>query len=113
MPGRQPKVISPRATHGDADVTREFQRMVAELAEGGENELIVDLASVRVVESIFLGALVATAHMLRASGGDLRLCNVGRDVRTIMQLSGIDKVIEVSESVADAMRRFAEDQSPE
>ncbi len=111
MSGRQPKVIAPRATHGDADVTREFQRLVADLADSGENELVVDLANVRVVESIFLGALVATAHMLRASGGDLRLCSVGRDVRTIMQLSGIDKVIEISDSVADALRRFAEDRS--
>lgn len=111
MSGRQPKIISPRATHGDADVTREFQRLVAEFADSGENELIVDLANLRVVESIFLGALVATAHMLRATGGDLRLCNVGRDVRTIMQLSGIDKVIEISESIAEATRRFAEDRT--
>lgn len=109
MDERHPKIIVPRGTHGDAEATRDFQRMVAASMEAGENELIADLTNIRVMESIFLGALVATAHTLRASGGNLRLSSVSPELRAVLQLSGVDKLIEVTRSVDEALRRFEAD----
>jgi anti-anti-sigma factor len=106
---RQPKTLRPGNTHADAEATREFQRQALSLLEEGENELIVDLSDIRVMESIFLGALVAIAHSLRASGGNMRMCCAHVDVRAILQLSGIDRLIELHPAVPDAARRFSED----
>jgi anti-sigma B factor antagonist len=90
---------------GEVDVTttpRVRARLVAMLSDG-DPQLIVDLEGVRFLDSSGLGALVAALKLARSRGGDLRLvCEHQRSVRKVLQVTGLDRVLERFDSVADA-----------
>ncbi|MEQ8822136.1 MAG: STAS domain-containing protein [Sumerlaeia bacterium] len=60
----------------------------------GENRphLVLDLEGVDFVDSGFLGAMVEALKHLRERGGDLRIRGAGREVRTLLALTGLDRL---------------------
>jgi len=92
--------------HGEVDVTttpRVRARLIAMLSDGRPH-LIVDLEGVRFLDSSGLGALVAALKLARSRGGELRLvCENQRSVRKVLQVTGLDRVLDRFDSVDDAI----------
>lgn len=66
------------------------------IAEQGQGQLvIVDLSGVTFLDSSGIGAIVFLFKRLRASGGDLNLCNITGQPRELLELLRIDKAIHV------------------
>ena len=91
---------------GEVDVSttpRMRARLVAMLTHG-EPQLIVDLEEVRFLDSSGLGAIVAALKLARSRGGEVRLvCEGQRSVRKVLQVTGLDRVLERFDSVDDAV----------
>ena len=91
---------------GEVDVTttpRVRARLIALLSDG-RPQLIVDLEGVNFLDSSGLGALVAALKLARSRGGELRLvCNEQRSVRKVLEVTGLDRVLERYDSVDDAL----------
>lgn len=68
--------------------------------------LVVDLSGVDFMDSSGLAVLVQSMKKCRERSGDLRLSNPQRSVRMILELTRLDKAIEIFPSEADAVASF-------
>ncbi|HKN38234.1 MAG TPA: STAS domain-containing protein [Acidimicrobiia bacterium] len=91
---------------GEVDVAttpRVRTRLVAMLSEG-RPQVVVDLEQVRFLDSSGLGAIVAALKLARSRGGELRLvCENQRSVRKVLQVTGLERVLERFDSVDAAV----------
>jgi anti-sigma B factor antagonist len=77
---------------GTADL---MKRTLAGLIEKGQSRLVLDLTKVSYIDSSGLGALVAAMKQARAAGGNLKLCGLQEDVRSIFEMTRLIKVMTV------------------
>lgn len=91
-------VVVPR---GDLDmaVAERLKQMLFDLVDRGELRLVLDLAHVAYVDSSGLGALVASMKRARGVGGDIRLCGLMPDVRSIFELTRVARIIAIHDSL--------------
>ncbi|WP_454051338.1 STAS domain-containing protein [Cellulomonas sp. Marseille-Q8402] len=99
---------------GDAGVLRvqgrltmaaagELKAAVDREVAAGRTLVVVDLAGTTFLDSSGLGALVGGLRSARAAGGDLRIAGVGAQVRTVLELTTMDRVLRPYASVEDAV----------
>src|SRR4051812_37436733 len=58
-------------------------------------ELWVDLSRVTFIDSTGLGMLVGVLKEAREMEGDVRLVNAGREVRRLLQVTGLERLFEL------------------
>ena len=73
----------------------EFRGAVGVALRTGSVRLLIDFRDTDQMDSTGLGALVWAATAARREGGDLRLVNVGENVRMLLKLTSTDKVLPV------------------
>lgn len=76
-----------------------LQRMVSE----GYTRLVFDLGGVKFIDSSGLGALIAGLKAARLAGGWLRVAQPGEQVRYILHVSTLDRVLVPYPSVDEAI----------
>ncbi|MEO7754080.1 MAG: STAS domain-containing protein [Terracoccus sp.] len=64
--------------------------------------VVVDLTGIAFVDSSGLGALVSGLKATRQAGGDLRIVGVGDQVRTVLSLTNLDRVLHPYDKIEDA-----------
>ena len=72
-----------------------FRRTVLDLVSNGETSILVDLQNVNFVDSSGLGALVAALKRTREVGGKLYLCAVNDQIKTVLELTSMDRVFTI------------------
>ncbi|QWC85522.1 STAS domain-containing protein [Nocardioidaceae bacterium] len=65
--------------------------------------VVVDLSTTDFVDSSGLGALVGGLKSARQAGGDLRLAGAGEQVRSVLRLTNLDRVLRSHDDVAGAV----------
>jgi anti-sigma B factor antagonist len=87
-------VVTP---HGDVDmaVSDEVRQRLVALVDQGRARLVLDLGGVMYIDSSGLGALVAAMKHARAAGGDIKVCTLESDVRSLFEMTRLNKVISV------------------
>jgi anti-anti-sigma factor len=70
--------------------------------EAGQIFVIVDLSGVEFVDSSGLGVLVSGLKATRQAGGDLRIARPGEQVRLLLRLTTLERVLYPYPTVADA-----------
>lgn len=83
-------------------LSRHLSGAVAE----GQHKLIVDLGSVSFIDSSGLAALVSGLKSARVAGGDLRIAGAGDQVRMVLQLTKLDRVFGLYDTVEDAATNY-------
>ena len=90
---------------GEVDVTTtpRVRAQLISLLSDGKPRLIVDLEGVRFMDSSGLGALVAGLKLARSRAGELRIvCEGQRSVRKVLEVTGLERVLERYDSVEAA-----------
>jgi anti-anti-sigma factor len=77
---------------------------VEALVERGVNHLILDMRLVKFINSTALGAVIKAHKRCRAEGGDLVVAHPSPFVRDVMGKVGIDKLIALHDTEADATK---------
>jgi anti-sigma B factor antagonist len=80
-----------------------LRQQVVSLVGEGRRHLVVDLAAVDFVDSLGLGVLVSALKRVRAHGGELRVAGPSPRVRSLFELTRLEEIIEVHDSVAAAV----------
>jgi anti-sigma B factor antagonist len=70
----------------------------------GVRRTILDVSGVTFMSSVILGELAAERHRLAGSGCELVLVCGDSKVRSLLLLSGLDKVVPSLESIEEALR---------
>lgn len=90
---------------GDLDmaVADQLKQTLTEMIDKGQAKIVLDLGAVPYVDSSGLGALVAAMKRARGSGGDIKLCGLQPDVRSIFDMTRLIKVMDVHPTRAEAV----------
>ncbi len=79
-----------------------FRNQVTELLGDGVSIVILDLGEVPFVDSSGLGAIVAGLKAARQGGGDLRLAGAQEQMRSLLELTTLNSVLQPYATIEDA-----------
>jgi anti-sigma B factor antagonist len=95
----------------DAGNTAEFKRDVAPLLEK-HARIVFDLGGVRFVDSSGLGAFLSCLRKANAKGGDVKLCRMSKQVRTVFELVRLNRILDIQETREAAVAAFSRPAPP-
>ena len=78
------------------------EKIDAELLNSQKNNLIMNFEKVSLMDSSGIGLIVGRYKNTRALGGKLLLCGGNRNIRKMIELSGVDKIAQVFRTVEEA-----------
>ena len=90
---------------GEVDVSTvpALRGLLSDLAIDGSVEIVLDLCGVDFMDSAGIGALVTAQRRIRTLRGVLAVACDSAPVLRVLHLTGMDKVLSVHPSVADAI----------
>jgi anti-anti-sigma factor len=71
------------------------------------NQVVLDLDGNELLDSAGLEALMASRDALFEQGGDLKIATTIKANRKILEITRLDRQLEIFESVIDAVKSFA------
>ncbi len=99
-------LIEVREERLDAHNSGELKTQMLNLFEEGKNNIVVDLHEVRFVDSSGLGALVSGFKNASARNGNLKLCGLQPQVKSMFELTRLHRVFEIFPGVEDTLASF-------
>jgi anti-sigma B factor antagonist len=94
-----------RITLGEGAST--FRDTLRDLASGGKKKLLLNLAEVSYIDSSGIGEMVSGFTTVTNSGGQVKLLNLTKRVKDLLQITKLYTVFEVFEDEAAAVRSFS------
>ncbi len=92
----------------DKSTTGQLERRMQELAERGRLRVVVDCGGLTALSSDGMGIFLSHLIKVRKQGGDIKFCNMRDEVRSVLSVLGLGKLLVVKESEAAAVAEFAE-----
>jgi anti-anti-sigma factor len=88
----------------DAPRLRElFAEAIGEVAGIAEPRLVLDLTAVAFLDSTALGCIVGAVRRIREAGGELSLVLPDSPARRIFEITGLDTILAVHSTRAEAL----------
>ncbi len=84
-----------------------MKNRLTRLLNRNHKKLLLDLKNARKVELAGLGILVDRLMKVRASKGEIKLCNLRPEVEKTFQMVGVSGLMEAFRSEEEAIRSFA------
>ncbi len=81
----------------------EFERKVRELLEGGARLFAIDFAEVELITSAGIRVLMMLAKRLQGIEGDLVLCALNDQVKTVFEIAGLTEQFRIVSSRQEAL----------
>jgi anti-sigma B factor antagonist len=76
---------------------------IDDLVASGRTRVVVDLRAVDFIDSSGLGALIGGLKSARQQGGDLRIVDAGDQVRAVLKLTNLDRILAPYATVEEAL----------
>lgn len=98
--------------HGfvDRHTVHTLDEALARLVKQGEIRLVVNCTDLGYLSSAGIGVLMAQLMRMHQQGGDMKFYGMNVQVRTLMDVAGFSKVLEICDSEAEALSRFRREQ---
>lgn len=93
------------AEHLTAANVKDFKAKLALIVEP-KAKIVLDMGELQFVDSAGIGALLSFLKSLSAVQGEVRLCNVTKQVRGLLELVRVDRFLKVFDSRDDAIASF-------
>lgn len=77
---------------------------IDDLVKAGSARVVVDLSGVGFIDSSGLGALIGSLKSARQAGGDVRIAGAGEQVRAVLRLTNLDRILAPYDTVQEASR---------
>ena len=90
----------------DAHNSGDLKEQMLQLFDEGKCNLIIDLSAVRFIDSSGLGALVSGLKNASAREGNLKLCCLQPQVRSMFELTRLHRVFEIYVNLDEALNSF-------
>ena len=72
----------------------QLRELINSSVDAGENRISIDLTNVDFIDSSGLGALVNALNVTRKAGGDLRIAAPTEQVKLVLELTNLDRVLK-------------------
>ena len=96
--------LSGRITLGEGSV--QLRDQVRDLLSKGNKKILLNLGDVNYIDSSGIGELVSGFTTVTNSGGQLKLLNLNKRVKDLLQITKLYTVFDVHEDEAGAIRSF-------
>lgn len=90
----------------DAISSPTAEREVFDHINGGQHKLLVDLSGADYLSSAGMRMLLSVTKKLKSLSGKLVLFAVSNNVMDILKMSGFDRILEISQTEEDGLRKF-------
>jgi anti-sigma B factor antagonist len=90
----------------DAHNSGELKAEMLKLFDEGKNNILIDLKDVRFVDSSGLGSLVSGFKNASARNGNLKLCGLQPQVKSMFELTRLHRVFEIFPGAEEALASF-------
>ena len=80
--------------------------VVRDLAGKGYVKILLNLASVRHIDSAGVGELMTCFTSIRNQGGHLKLMNLNKNVHNLLQITKLYTIFEIEDDEATAIKSF-------
>lgn len=90
----------------DASTMVKIKQRMNRFVKRNHTKVLLDLEKTRHVDLAGLGILIERLRILRALNGDIKLCNLRRQVSEMLRLVGVSRLMESYESREEALRSF-------
>jgi len=97
--------VSGRITLGEG--SSNLRDGIRTLVNDGHKKLVLNLADVSYIDSSGIGELVSAFTSVANNGGHLKLLNLTKRVRDLLQITKLYTVFDVYDSETTAVRSFA------
>jgi anti-sigma B factor antagonist len=94
-----------RITLGEGSST--FRDTIKDLTAKGNKKILLNLADVSYIDSSGIGEMVSGFTSVTNQGGQLKLLNLTKRVKDLLQITKLYTVFEVFEDEAAAVRSFS------
>ena len=84
-----------------------FRDMIREMAAAGNKKILLNLGEVSYIDSSGIGELVSGFTTVTNHGGNLKLLNLTKRVKDLLQITKLYTVFEVHDDEAGAVRSFS------
>lgn len=78
------------------------EKIDIEIESSSKQNLIINLAEVKLMDSSGIGLIVGRYKAIRSLGGNIALCCASPFVRKMIELSGLGKIIKCYDSISEA-----------
>jgi len=78
-----------------ASAVSELRQQLKSIADGGAQQVTIDLAQVQIVDSTGIGLLIAAYNTLQKAGGKIALINASRDLVLLFKSMRLDQRFEI------------------
>lgn len=78
------------------------EKIDIEIESSSKQNLIINLADVKLMDSSGVGLIVGRYKAIRSLGGNVALCSANPFVRKMIYLSGLEKIIKCYNSISEA-----------
>lgn len=89
----------------DAAISPELKGEFLLLCKKQQKELVIDLSDVEFCDSSGLSALLIAERKMRENGGIVKLVGVQKKVLSLIKISHLDRVFEISGSKLKAVKK--------
>ena len=90
----------------DGDSAPDLGRLLDQAIDEGYHRLVLDLGSVDYLSSPGLREIVRVFKRVQQASGDLRLANPSDRVIEVMELAGLDTVLQIYQTRTEAVNSF-------
>ena len=97
--------VAGRITLGEGSSA--LREAMKDLVTKGQKKILLNLGDVSYIDSSGIGELVSGFTTVTNSGGNLKLLNLHKRVKDLLQITKLYTVFEVHEDEAAAIRSFA------
>ena len=96
--------LSGKITIGEGSV--QLREVVRGLLERGKKKLLINLGGVDYVDSSGIGELVSCFTTTKNQGGQLKLLNLTKKIRDLLQITKLLTVFDTYDDEAEAVKSF-------
>jgi anti-sigma B factor antagonist len=90
----------------DSMSAHEFGDALSTPINDKHTEIVLDLAGVEYMSSAGLREIVAALKKLRRASGDLRIAQPSDRVLEVLEMAGLDTILQIYETQSDAVASF-------
>lgn len=83
-----------------------LRNVLLDLTKAKNNAILVNLLNVKYMDSSGVATLVEALQQVGKYGGKLKIANLRNSVKDVFELSRLDKVFDIYDSVDDAAEAF-------
>lgn len=86
--------------------TGKLREVVQKLVSDGYHKILLNLNGVVHIDSSGIGELMSSYTSLRSHGGELKLMNLNKNVRNLLQVTRLYTIFDVHDDQAKALKAF-------